>query len=100
MSRTPEGRHSIRAAALRDGFASLRGRIGGLALASQQDPKVYTSAARAAFLRTFELQVDPHGELPAAERTRRALAARKLHFSRLSYASAKARRERRKGAAP
>ena len=79
---------------------SLRGRIGGLALASQQDPREYTSAARAAFLRTFEAEVDPSGVLPAAERTRRALAARRLHFTRLAYLSAKARLRRRQGARP
>jgi hypothetical protein len=73
---------------------SLRGRIGGLALASQRDPREYTSAARAAFLRTFEAEVDPSGVLPAAERTRRALAARKLHFARLALASVKARRRK------
>jgi hypothetical protein len=89
----------VNAANLRNGLASLRGRIGGLALASQQDPREYTAAARAAFLRTFEAEVDPSGVLPPAERARRALAARRLHFTRLSYLSAKSRR-RRKGQGP
>lgn len=72
--------------------ASLRGRIGGLSLAAQRDPLEYTRNARQAFLATFDSQVDPDGVLPVAERTRRALAARKAHFAKLALKSAKARR--------
>ena len=88
------------AANLRNGLASLRGRIGGLALAASRDPKLYTRRAREAFLSSFEQQVDPQGILPVGERTRRALAARRLHFTKLAYRSAVARRERRKGQGP
>jgi len=88
----------VSAANLRNGLASLRGRIGGLALAASRDPKLYTRRAREAFLSSFEQQVDPQGRLPAVERNRRALAARRLHFARLALASAKARRKKRQGA--
>jgi len=75
-----------------DSLASLRGRIGGLALAAQRDPREYTAKARAAFLDRFECEVDPDGSLPPAERIRRAEAARRLHFTKLVYLSAKSRR--------
>jgi hypothetical protein len=42
-------------------------------------------------LERFEDQVDPERTLPVAERERRAIAARRAHFARLAYASAKAR---------
>lgn len=77
-----------------DPQASLRGRIGGLALAAQSDPKEYTAAARRQFLARFEDEVDPDRTLPEHERTRRAEAARKLYFARLAYKSAKVRKKR------
>ena len=83
-----------------DSLATLRGRIGGLALSAQRDPREYTAAARAASpggSTYWEKQVDPHGELLPAERRRRAKAAKRLHFMRLAHASAKARRGRRNG---
>jgi hypothetical protein len=54
--------------------------------------------ARAAFLAAFERQADPKGELPAAERERRAQQLRSAYFARLALASAKARRARRPAA--
>lgn len=51
-----------------------------------------TAAARAAFHNRFEREVDPNGELDPAERAKRAEAARSAHFTRLAYASARARR--------
>ena len=71
--------------------ASLRGRIGGLALAAQRNPKEYTAAARRQFLARFDDEVDPDRILSKEERARRAEAARKLYFVRLAYESAKAR---------
>ncbi len=71
---------------------SIRGRIGGLSAAAQRDPRDYTRHARKAFLATFDALVDPEGKLPVAERTRRALAARKAHFAKLALKSARARR--------
>jgi hypothetical protein len=67
---------------------SQRGRMGGLAKAAKYDTREATAAARAAFLRTFEDAADPEGQLESAERERRAISLRKLHFARLSYASA------------
>jgi hypothetical protein len=42
-------------------------------------------------LRRFEDQVDPKRNLPADERERRAIAARRAYFARLAFNSAKAR---------
>jgi hypothetical protein len=55
---------------------------------------VVTANARAAFLDRFEREVDPDGVLPAAERARRAAAARKAYFVRLAAKSAEARRRK------
>ncbi len=76
---------------------SLRGRIGGLALAAQRNPLEYTAAARKAFLAKFEKDVDPQGLLPEDERQRRADAARKAHFARLGLKSAQVRRKKKSG---
>ena len=67
------------------------GRIGGLVTASRHDSREQTRRASAAFLARFEREVDPDGALPAAERQRRALAARRAHMARLALASARAR---------
>ena len=76
-------------------FRKLRSRIGGLALAAQQDPVAYKARARAAFLSRFEAEVDPLGGLPQEERSRRATAARQLYFARLALKSAGARRRKK-----
>jgi hypothetical protein len=73
---------------------SMRARMGGLATASRHDTKKLTKPARAAFDQRFVDQVDPDRVLPEAERARRAAAARKAYFTRLAFASAKARRRR------
>ncbi|MCP3805420.1 hypothetical protein NLX83_39750 [Allokutzneria sp. A3M-2-11 16] len=76
------------------------GRLGAYtSWANTTDATARTAPARAAFNDRFERQVDPNRELPAAERARRADAARKAFFLRLSLASKKARARRRKGAA-
>ncbi len=72
-----------------------RGRIGAYTSHSRHDLHDLTASARAAFLRSFENQVDPDGVLPAGERARRVEAARKAHFTRLAYRSAAARRARK-----
>ncbi|NGY63432.1 hypothetical protein G7043_31365 [Lentzea sp. NEAU-D13] len=54
-----------------------------------------TAAARAAFDRRFEDEVDPRRELPEPERVRRAEAARRAHFARLTLKSVTARRKAR-----
>ncbi len=58
-----------------------------------KDPSAHTAPARAAFMDRFELQVDPDGVLPEAERRRRAEHAKKAYFTRLALASARARRK-------
>lgn len=73
---------------------SLLARSGAYAQHAKHDVRDTTRAARDAFLRRFENEVDPRRELPEAERTRRALAARKAHMSRLALRSAKARARR------
>lgn len=54
-----------------------------------------TEAARSAYSKTFEEQVDPDGVLDPLERARRAKNARRAHMLRLSRASSQARRERK-----
>jgi hypothetical protein len=61
------------------------------------DPAARTEPARSAFLRRFELEVDPEGTLDPKERARRAQHARKAHFARLALKSAQARRLKSKG---
>jgi hypothetical protein len=66
---------------------------------SLHDARETTEAARKAYAERFERQVDPEGELPLAERRRRAEHARKAYMLSLAYRSAKVRAAR-KGAAP
>jgi hypothetical protein len=63
-------------------------------LHSRHDPRETTKPARAAFNQRFLDEVDPHRRLPEPERLRRADAARKAHFTRLAYLSARSRRIR------
>jgi hypothetical protein len=71
--------------------ARRRARIAAYHLASSADPKEYTKAARAAFEKRFETEVDPDGLLDPAERKRRAVARRKAYFVGLAHRSAEAR---------
>jgi hypothetical protein len=70
---------------------TLISRIGGYSLHATHDSREVTAPARAAFLRRFEIEVDPHNQLPEGERRRRAEAARRRYFSRLSLKAAQAR---------
>jgi hypothetical protein len=54
-----------------------------------------TSRARDAFMRRFEDLVDPQRKLVPSERSRRAEAARRAHFTRLALKSANARAKRK-----
>ena len=72
----------------------MRARLAAHSLHAQNDSCKLTAPARAAFLSSFERQVDPDGLLPPAERRRRADQARKAHFTRLALLSAQARRKR------
>ena len=73
---------------------SLRGRAGAFAQHAKHDVRETTQAARDAFLRRFEDEVDPDRKLTESERRRRALAARKAHMTLLALKSAQARRRR------
>jgi hypothetical protein len=80
--------------------ASLVGRQAAhLKWAKCDDRTAATAAARGAFLKTFEDQVDPEGKLSPEERTRRATSARKAHFAALARKSAAVRRARKAGEA-
>lgn len=67
--------------------------------ANTRDPAGRTApareAARSALLDQFEREVDPDGDLPEAERARRAESARKAYFQKLALKSVRARRARR-----
>jgi hypothetical protein len=73
---------------------SMRARIAALTRWSKEDPAVSAARGQAGLLARFEREVDPNRELPAAERVRRAEAARKAHMTRLALASSKSRRSR------
>jgi hypothetical protein len=76
------------------------GRLGAYVQHSRHDPRVTTAQAREAFLLRFEREVDPHGELPTADRLRRAKAAQRAYFIRLAERSGQARRRDSAGPAP
>ena len=59
--------------------------------ANTADPAKRTAPARQSSMSRFERQVDPEGELPEAERQRRAQAAMKAHMTRMAYKAARAR---------
>ncbi|CAM3074152.1 hypothetical protein [Mycobacterium intermedium] len=65
--------------------------------AKTSDRPARTAAARKAALDRFEREVDPNGELPPAERAKRAENARKAYFKRLALKSAQARKRRAAG---
>lgn len=75
-------------------YTPLRGRIGGLTRSATSDMSELARSGQAGLRRRFENEVDPDRALSPAERARRADAARRLHFSRLALASARARRAR------
>jgi hypothetical protein len=80
---------------------SLRGRIGALRQWSQTpDRAAHTAPARAAFLSRVEREVDPDGELDPDTRAELAAYRRKEYFTRLAFASAKARAAKKGGEAP
>jgi hypothetical protein len=75
---------------------AMRGRIGAhISWANTSDRAARTRPARDALAAKFEQQVDPDGVLPRAELERRVASARSAHFTRLAYASARARRSKR-----
>jgi hypothetical protein len=71
---------------------SLRARLAAYKMHSQGGTN--TKPARLAWEAKFEEQVDPHGTLSPEERARRAEAARKAHYTKMAYRSARARSKR------
>lgn len=63
--------------------------------AHEGDRVAATAAARAAFMRKFEDQVDPDRVLPADELARRAQSAMRAHMLRIGQKSAEARASRK-----
>lgn len=72
--------------------AVLRGRLGGLRRSALYDGRDMTAKAREAMRDKFIAEVDPDLKLPEAERLRRAEAARKAHYARLTLMAARARK--------
>lgn len=81
--------------------ASLRvlyGRMGAHKLHAMHDSRQLTAPGRRAFLERFEREVDPNGVLTDAERSRRAVHARKAYFAGLAAQSAAARAKKKAAA--
>jgi len=74
----------------------LRARLAAhVSWANTADRAARTKPAADAFLMRFEREVDPDGQLDAAERQERATSAKKAYFQRLALASSVARRRGR-----
>jgi hypothetical protein len=81
---------------------SLRARIGAYDAQARHGGHALTEKARAVSPSGevfWENKVDPDGVLPTKERARRAQAAKKAYFTRLAFASSRARSARKGGAA-
>lgn len=65
--------------------------------ANTEDRTARSQAGRDAMYRKFEDQVDPERKLAPAERAKRVESARKAHYTRLAFISAKARQARAHG---
>jgi hypothetical protein len=70
---------------------SLRARIAANTRWAGEDPAVNAARGQAGLMARFLDEVDPDHQLPEAERTRRAEAARRAHMQRLAFLSSKAR---------
>lgn len=79
-------------------LARLRARKAAYSLHARYDGRDITAHARAAFLGRFDREVDPSSVLPAEERERRALYARKAYMTGLALTSSRARSARRASA--
>lgn len=75
----------------------LRGRVGAYRRwARTEDRTAATAPARSAFMRRFELAVDPDGRLAPHERATRADFARRAYMAELSRRRVATRRRRKK----
>jgi hypothetical protein len=70
---------------------AMRARIAANTRWSRENPAANAARGQAGLLAKFVDQVDPDRQLPEAERTRRAEAARRAHMQRLAFRSSKAR---------
>lgn len=75
-----------------------RSRIAANATLSRHEPLKLTEAARAATWAKYERQVDPHGELAAEERHRRARHAMQADLARMNLRKLQAQREAQQAA--
>lgn len=75
------------------------GRIGGLTRSARYGGEAVSAAGRRAFLKNFELEVDPDGVLDPAERAKRADAALRAHMARLALKSVMSRKKAREAKA-
>ena len=75
---------------------TLRARLGAYSLHALG--RTNTGPARKAFLARFEKLVDPDGVLPEEERQKRALAAKKAYFTRISFKKSRKGRKNNKPA--
>ncbi len=88
--------------ALTPGQRSMRGRLGAYAALSRHDSREINARARQVFRDSFRAghgcrlcpRVDMPDGLPDGEVTRRAEMIRRAHFSRLAWASSRARSRR------
>ncbi|MGH7882572.1 MAG: hypothetical protein ACREN8_06655 [Candidatus Dormibacteraceae bacterium] len=84
----------------RSSATAMRARIAAYAKWARTDDRTAaTSSARSAFLRRFEVVVDPAKELPEEERIKRAEYAIRAHMTRLALRSVQSRRRKQSGAA-
>jgi hypothetical protein len=67
--------------------------------ANTADRRARTLNASEAFLKRFEREVDPDGELPTDVRVQMAESARKAFYTELAFKSARARAVRKRGGA-
>lgn len=82
----------------KDPVRAAAGKIGGHTLHARHDSREIAARARRGFLHRFEVEVDPDGILPEAERLRRAEQAKKAYMARLALKSAQSRRSGQKPA--
>src|SRR4051794_24846751 len=79
---------------------SARARLGAFAQHAQHSTRDTTAAARSAFLARFEVEVDPNHVLTPEERARRAEAARRAYFARLTLQRLRTRSKKKRDADP
>lgn len=74
--------------------ARVRGRVGGLTTVARYGPDKIAARAREGLRARFLREADPSGELPHAERERRARLVQRRYYAHLSMRSAAMRRQR------